>query len=114
MADVVERTRRAAPCSLAVLKTFGDHPGGPLGFPMPGYTLALDFPRTSRIEEALGAAAGTVAAAGGRVYLAKDALLTPEQTETMYPRLDEFRAARRRYDPGGRFRSALSDRTGLT
>ena len=114
MADVIERARRAAPCSLAVLKTFGDHPGGPLGFPMPGYTLALDFPRTSRIEEALGAAADTVAASGGRVYLAKDALLTPEQTEAMYPRLDEFRAARRRYDPGGRFRSALSDRTGLT
>ena len=114
MAEVVERTRRAAPCSLAVLKTFGDHPAGPLGFPMPGYTLALDFPRTPPIEEALRAAADTVAAAGGRVYLAKDALLTPEQTEAMYPRLDEFRAARRRYDPGGRFRSALSDRTGLT
>ena len=114
MAEVVERTRRAAPCSLAVLKTFGDHPGGPLGFPMPGYTLALDFPRTSRIEEALGAAADDVAAAGGRVYLAKDALLTPGQTEAMYPRLDEFREARRRYDPDGRFRSALSDRTGLT
>ena len=114
MAGVVERTRRAAPCSLAVLKTFGDHPGGPLGFPMPGYTLALDFPRASGIEETLGAAADMVAAGGGRVYLAKDALLTPEQTETMYPRLDEFRAARRRYDPEGRFRSALSDRTGLT
>ena len=114
MAEVVERARRAAPCSLAVLKTFGDQPGGPLGFPMPGYTLALDFPRTSRIEEALGAAADAVARSGGRVYLAKDALLTPEQTEAMYPRLEEFRAARRRYDPGGRFRSALSDRTGLT
>lgn len=114
MAEVVERARLAAPCSLAVLKTLGDHPGGPLGFPMPGYTLALDFPRTSRIEEALAAAADTVAAAGGRVYLAKDALLTPAQTEAMYPRLEEFRAARRRYDPGGRFRSALSDRTGLT
>ncbi len=114
MAEVVERTQRAAPCSLAVLKTFGNHPGGPLGFPLPGYTLALDFPRAPGIEKALGDAAGMVASAGGRVYLAKDALLTPEQTETMYPRLDEFRAARRRYDPGGRFRSALSDRTGLT
>lgn len=114
MRDVLECTRRAAPCALAVLKTFGDHPTGPLGFPMPGYTLALDFPHTESIEATLRSAATAVADAGGRVYLAKDAVLSPELMETMYPRLDEFRAARHRYDPGGRFASLLSDRVGLT
>lgn len=114
MAEVLERTSRAAPCSLAVLKTFGDHPAGPLGFPLAGYTLALDFPRTAGIEAALRQAADRVAAACGRVYLAKDAVLTRGQFELMYPRLDEFLAVRRRCDPQGRFRSLLSDRLGLT
>jgi FAD/FMN-containing dehydrogenase len=114
MSEVMDRAGREAPCSLAVLKTFGDHDAGPLGFPMPGYTLALDFARTQGIEAALRVAADVVAAAGGRVYLAKDAILTPEQVDAMYPRLDEFRSLRRQIDPAGHFRSRLSDRTGLT
>ena len=114
LAEAMARTARAAPCALAVLKTFGDHETGLLGFPLEGYTLALDFPRTRGIEDAVRGAADAVLAAGGRVYLAKDAVLTREQFEGMYPRLEEFRAVRRRYDPDGRFRSALSDRIGLT
>jgi decaprenylphospho-beta-D-ribofuranose 2-oxidase len=114
MASILERTDRAAPCALAVLKTFGTHLAGPLGFPLPGFTLALDFPRTDRIEDAIRAATDDVIAAGGRVYLAKDSVITPGQLDAMYPRLDEFRRLRRQIDPHGRFRSLQSDRLGLS
>ncbi len=114
MEMILERTDRAAPCALAVLKTFGDHPSGPLGFPLPGFTLALDFPRTEAIETAVRAATDDVIAAGGRVYLAKDSVITPEQLDAMYPRVDEFRHLRRQFDPQGRFRSLQSDRLGLS
>ena len=49
-----------------------------------------------------------VIAEGGRIYLAKDALTRAEQFRAMEPRLDEFLAIRRRWDPKGRIRSALS------
>jgi decaprenylphospho-beta-D-ribofuranose 2-oxidase len=114
MAAVLDRTDAAAPCALAVLKTFGDHPTGPLGFPLPGFTLALDFPRTTAIEAAVRDATDDVIAAGGRVYLAKDSVITRDQFDAMYPRLDEFRRLRQQVDPQSRFRSLQSDRLGLS
>jgi FAD/FMN-containing dehydrogenase len=47
---------------------------------------------------------------GGRVYLAKDATLTPETFRAMYPRLAEFESAKRALDPNNRFQSSLSKR----
>jgi FAD/FMN-containing dehydrogenase len=84
---------------LAVLKTFGDRPApGLLSFPMPGTTLALDFPNqgptTLKLFEELNA---IVLAAGGRLYPAKDACMPRELFERGYPRLLEFAAFR---DPG--------------
>ena len=55
-----------------------------------------------------------VTEAGGRVYLAKDAVLEPEQFHRMYPRLDEFQRVKQQYDPHGRLRSLQSDRLGMT
>jgi decaprenylphospho-beta-D-ribofuranose 2-oxidase len=114
ISSILQATNRAAPCALAVLKTFGDHPTGPLGFPMPGFTLALDFPRSQTIEDAIHNATNDVIAAGGRIYLAKDSVLTKDQFDAMYPRLDEFRRLRQQVDPTQRFRSRQSDRLGLT
>ena len=51
-----------------------------------------------------------VIAQGGRIYLAKDALTRAEQFSAMEGRLDEFLAVRRRWDPDGRFGSALATR----
>ena len=55
-----------------------------------------------------------VIAAGGRVYLAKDSVITREQFDAMYPRLEEFRRLRHEVDPQGRFRSVQSARLGLS
>jgi len=115
LAEALEQVGRHRPgCTLAVLKTFGPQEGL-LSFPMAGYTLAMDFPvADGRILEVLNPLTDRVVAAGGRLYLAKDAIMEPHQFEAMYPRLAEFRQIRRRYDPLGLFRSAQSDRLGLT
>ncbi|MEW6756273.1 MAG: FAD-binding oxidoreductase [Candidatus Latescibacterota bacterium] len=105
---------RGAASFLAVLKTLGPE-RGLLSFPMPGYTLALDIPlRDGGVIPFLRDLNRTVIRAGGRSYLAKDAILQGEEVEAMYPRLPEFRQVRHRYDPAGLFRSALSDRLGLS
>ena len=54
-----------------------------------------------------------VAQAGGRVYLSKDARLRSQSLAAMYPRLDEWRAARDRVDPERLWCSDLARRSGL-
>jgi FAD/FMN-containing dehydrogenase len=51
-----------------------------------------------------------VVAAGGRIYLAKDALTRPEHFRAMEPRLAAFDAVRRRWDPDRTIRSVQSIR----
>lgn len=92
---------------LAVLKTFGSKRScGMLSFPMPGVTLALDFPNQGERSESLFARLDAIVSEhGGRLYMAKDARMPRALFESGYPRLSEFLPYR---DPG--ISSALSRR----
>ncbi len=107
------RTRRL-PVYLAVFKRFGPAFGGPLSFPLEGWTLAIDLPAGAPgLRDALDQLDEVVAGCGGRVYLTKDARLRRETIEAMYPELDRFQTQRARVDPGGVLRSDLARRLGL-
>jgi len=86
--EILERVAKAGVGSfLAVLKLFGDKPSpGLLSFPLPGATLALDFPnqgeRTLRLLDQLDAVTGAV---GGRLNPAKDARMRPQDFRDGYP-----------------------------
>jgi decaprenylphospho-beta-D-ribofuranose 2-oxidase len=106
--------RSPVPCYLAVLKDFGPANFAPLSFPIAGWTLAMDLPRSAPgLEPLLRRFDELVAGAGGRVYLAKDGRLGPDMVQAMYPRLNEWRELRELADPEHRWCSDLSLRTGL-
>ena len=50
---------------------------------------------------------------GGKVHLAKDQVLRPDQFLRIYPRCRELLALKRRLDPNGLFNSDLARRVGL-
>ncbi len=86
----ISRSRRAS--FLAVLKTFGDTQSpGMLSFPRKGVTLALDFANdgdpTLKLMQNLDQ---IVSNAGGALYPAKDARMSPELFRRSFPRLGEF------------------------
>ncbi len=109
---VLERIAASGAASfLAVIKDCGPGWEAYLSFPQEGTTLALDFPYRGPATEALVHELNAlVIEAGGRVYLAKDAVTRPEHWASMMPRLGEWRAVRARWDPARRFRSAQSVR----
>lgn len=99
--------------SLNVLKRFGPANQSPLSFPIPGWTLAVDLPVRPGLDTLCSRLDEIVAAAGGRIYLAKDSRTTPHTLRRMYPRLEELLGIKQEFDPAGVFRSDLSRRLDL-
>ena len=98
---------------LAVLKAMGRKGRGLLSFPRPGWTLALDMAARPGVPAVFARLERITLDAGGRIYLAKDALLSPEGFAAMYPDADRFRRIRAEFDPNGRLCSDLARRVGL-
>jgi decaprenylphospho-beta-D-ribofuranose 2-oxidase len=111
---ILERLARSRRASfLGVLKRFGEANAGLLSFPLPGYTLALDLPVTNGLVPFLHELDRLVLSSGGRVYLAKDAVLNAESFASMYPKLEQFRGIKQRLDPKGLLSSSMARRLGI-
>src|SRR5262249_7016915 len=102
------------PTFLAVLKRFEHESRSLLGFPMSGWTLALDVPSgVDGLGTLLDGLDDLVAEAGGRVYLTKDARLQPASVRAMYPQPDAWRSTRAHRDPAHVLRSDMDRRLDL-
>jgi L-gulonolactone oxidase len=101
MLEITARERLGS--FLVVIKEFGDLPSpGLLSFPRAGTTFALDFPNGGpHVQRVLQRFADMAIDAGGRLYPAKDALMTPAHFNASFPDWGRLEALR---DP-----SILSD-----
>ena len=81
---------------LAVLKRCGDvQSPGLLSFPMPGASLALDFPQSERLALKLFPRLDAIVReAGGRLYPAKDAHMSGSDFRQAYPAWEQLEALR--------------------
>jgi len=81
---------------LAVLKRCGDIPSpGWLSFPMPGTSLALDFPQDIELTKKLFPCFDAIVReAGGRLYPAKDAHMSGTDFRQAYPAWEQLEAMR--------------------
>jgi FAD/FMN-containing dehydrogenase len=93
IAELLQRISRSKEGSfLAVLKQFGCRTApGMMSFPRPGTTLALDFRhRGERTLRLLSSLDEVVMAAGGALYPAKDARMSPAMFHASFPNLAKF------------------------
>jgi FAD/FMN-containing dehydrogenase len=90
---------------------------GLLSFSEDGYSLNFEFHPKKRHEAAGRAAVDRLIEAtirrGGKIHLAKDQILEPQQFYRVYPRYPDLLEIKRRLDPEGLFTSDLARRVGL-
>jgi len=98
---------------LAVLKLYGKSNQNLLSFPMEGYSLALDFKKSKKNIELVNNLTDYVISLGGRVYLAKDSLLTEDQFNKCYKKSKLFRDIRSQFGFNKHLNSNQSIRIGL-
>ena len=102
--SILERVANSGLASpLAVLKRTGSGRGGYMSFPMEGYTLAVDFPNRRDAEQVIRDLEVRTVGAGGRIYLAKDSLASPESMAAMFPEYPDWLKAVQKADPDGAY-----------
>jgi len=88
-----------------------------ISFSEDGYSLNFEFHPKKRHQAASRAAVDRLIDAtvrrGGKVHLAKDQVLTPEQFYRVFPRYRDLLAIKRQLDPDGLFTSDLARRVGI-
>ena len=91
--------------------------GGLLSFSEDGYSLNFEFhpKKHNEVEsrKAVDRIIDATAKYGGKIHLAKDQVMTPEQFARIYPRYPELLEAKKRLDPEGLFTSDLAKRVGI-
>lgn len=98
---------------LAVLKVFGPQ-NDLISFPMEGLTLALDFPIKKGLFDFLAELDSIVLEYGGRIYLSKDARMSPETFKSGYPNYQDWKGLIERFNPQFKFSSSQSERLKIT
>jgi decaprenylphospho-beta-D-ribofuranose 2-oxidase len=98
--------------TLSVLKLLKKQGPGLLSFCQPGFTLAIDFIHNKEAIKAITAMNQLISDLKGRIYLAKDLLLSEKQYQTMYPNHEEFSQILNQYKCP--MHSDLSKRLGIT
>jgi decaprenylphospho-beta-D-ribofuranose 2-oxidase len=112
--NIVRRIAESGNVSfLNVLKRMGAGNRAPLSFPVPGWTITVDFPIKSGLDAFCSELDKMVLEVGGRLYVAKDSRTTAETFHQMYPRIDEWRKIRKSVDPDGIFVSDQARRLEL-
>jgi len=109
---------RSSPCPpVTTILRAHKRDDGLLSFSEDGYSLNLEFHPKKRHEVASRKAIDRLIDAtvrrGGKVHLAKDQVLTPEQFYRVYPRFGELLEIKRKLDPEGIFTSDLARRVGI-
>jgi decaprenylphospho-beta-D-ribofuranose 2-oxidase len=88
-----------------------------ISFSEEGYSLNFEFHPKPRHEaasrEAVDRLIDATVRRGGKIHLAKDQVLRPDQFYRVYPRYRELLAIKRRLDPQGLFTSDLARRVGI-
>jgi decaprenylphospho-beta-D-ribofuranose 2-oxidase len=88
-----------------------------ISFSEDGYSLNFEFHPKKRHEvasrKAVDRLIDATARRGGKVHLAKDQVLRPEQFYRVYPRYRDLLEIKRRLDPDGLFTSDLARRVGI-
>src|SRR6185437_9804484 len=103
-------TKLGGASPLCVIKDCGEQGPGLLSFPLAGTSIAIDMAVSPGIQRTVDKLNEFVIATGGRIYLTKDRFTRPEHFRAMEPRLEKFLAAREKWDPRRRIRSAQSVR----
>jgi decaprenylphospho-beta-D-ribofuranose 2-oxidase len=90
---------------------------GLLSFSVDGYSLNFEFHPKKRHEaasrEAVDRLVDATVKRGGKIHLAKDQVLRPEQFRRVYPRYDDLLKIKQQLDPEGLFTSDLARRVGI-
>ena len=88
-----------------------------ISFSEDGYSLNFEFHPKKHSEaasrEAVDRLIDATVRRGGKIHLAKDQVLRPEQFYRVYPRYKDLLAIKRQFDPEGLFISDLARRVGI-
>ena len=111
-------TCRSSPCPPVTTILRAHKPDDCLiSFSEDGYSLNFEFHPKKRYEaagrEAVDRLIDATVKRGGKIHLAKDQVLRPDQFHRVYPRYRELLTIKQRLDPEGLFTSDLARRVGI-